>query len=119
MISVVTHDDIRRVALSLPGSYEQASYGGRPSWPTKQRMFTWIREDPEALVVWVDSADETDALVASEPDTFLTTQHYDGQPIVLARLEAIDAQEAAELITESWRLRAPRADVRAWDATHR
>ena len=78
-------------------------------------MFTWIREDPEALVVWVESVDDRDALVASEPDKFFTTPHYDGTPILLVRLEGVDPAEAGELITESWRLRAPKALVKAWD----
>jgi hypothetical protein len=80
-------------------------------------MFTWIREDPEALVVWVDSVAERDALIDAEPAKFFTTSHYDGQPIVLVRLAAVDAAEAAELVTESWRLRAPRALVKEWDAS--
>jgi hypothetical protein len=119
MAGVISHEDVRRIALSLPGSYEQASYGGRPSWRTKPRGFTWIRDDPEALVVWVESVEEKEALIGSEPDKFFTTPHYDGHPIVLVRLEAVDAEEATELITESWRLRAPRSLVNDWDATHR
>jgi hypothetical protein len=115
---MISQDDVRRIALGLPGSYEQESYGGRPSWRTKARMFTWIRDDPEALVVWIESVDEKDALVVSEPDKFFTTPHYDGTPIVLVRLGAVDVDEAAELITESWRLRAPRSLVRDWDAAH-
>ena len=113
---MVSHDDVRRIALALPGSFEQASFGGRPSWRTKPRMFTWIRDDPEALVVWVDSVEERDALVASRPDTFFTTPHYDGVAVVLVRLDAVDEEEATELVTESWRLRAPRSLVEDWDA---
>jgi len=114
---MTSHDDVRRIARGLPGSYEQESYGGRPSWRTKGRMFTWIRDDPEALVVWVESIEDKDVLVASEPDKFFTIPHYDGQAIVLVRLEAVDVQEATELVTESWRLRAPRSLVKEWDAT--
>lgn len=116
--TVITHDDVRRIALDLPETQERASYGGRPSWRTKTRMFTWIRDDPEALVVWVDSVEDKDALVAAEPHKFFTTPHYDGHAIVLVRLEAVDVDEATELITDSWRLRAPRKLVRAWDAAH-
>lgn len=47
---MITHDDVRRIALSPPGSLERESYGGRTSWRTKARMFTWIRDDPKALV---------------------------------------------------------------------
>lgn len=82
-------------------------------------MFAWIRDDPEALVVWVESIEDKNALIAAEPATFFTTPHYDGQPIVLVRLEAVDTQEATELVTESWRLRAPKSLVKDWDATHR
>jgi hypothetical protein len=113
---MISHDDIRRIAASLPGAYEQASFGGRPSWRTKPRMFAWIREDPEALVVWVSSDEEKVAMIAAEPDRFFTTAHYDGMPILLVRLEAVDVTEASELITESWRLRAPRTSVKSWDA---
>jgi hypothetical protein len=70
-------------------------------------MFTWIRGNPEALVVWVESLDEKELMLEAEPEVFFTTPHYDGYPMVLVRLEAIDAKRAKELITESWRLRAP------------
>ena len=113
---MITVDDVRRIALGLPGTSEQESYGGRPSFRTKPRMFTWVRDDPEALVVWVDSVEERDALVAADPQTFFTTGHYDGEPIVLVRLEAVDPAEAEELITESFRLRAPKTLVRQLDA---
>jgi len=112
---VIGHEEIRRIALSLSGAYEQESFGGRPSWRTKPRMFAWVRDEPEALVVWVESPEAKDALISGEPRTFFTTPHYDGHPIVLVRLEAVDDDEATELITESWRLRAPATLVRAWD----
>jgi hypothetical protein len=103
---VVTHDDVRSIALDLPGAFERASHGGRPSWRTKRRMFAWIRDEPEALVVWVESEDEKRALIQAEPAKFFTTPHYDGEPIVLVDLDVVDRREAAELVTESWRLRS-------------
>lgn len=112
---MVSHDEVRRIALGLPGAYEQASFGGQPSWRTKPRMFAWIRDDPDALVVWVDSQEEKVALIAAEPATFFTTPHYDGDAIVLVHLDAVDPAEATERITESWRLRAPRKLVREWE----
>ncbi|MGQ0744234.1 MAG: MmcQ/YjbR family DNA-binding protein [Acidimicrobiales bacterium] len=111
---MVAIGDIRTLALALPGAYEQPSYEGRPSWRTKPRMFTWVRDDPEALVVWVESADEKLAMISAEPRKFFTTPHYDGHAIVLIRLDAIDPDEARELITESWFLRAPANLVRTW-----
>lgn len=113
---MITHDDVRRLALALPGAAERPSYGGRPSWRTPARMFAWIRDEPEALVVWVESLDEKEALLAADPDVFFTTAHYDGEAMVLVRLDAVELDEADELITESWRLRAPKRAVAAFDA---
>lgn len=113
---MVTVDDVRDIASGLPGAYEQASYGGQPSWRTKPRGFAWVREDPEALVVWVASVEEKHALTGSEPAKFFTTPHYDGSPILLVRLDAVDRAEAAELIEESFRLRAPKRLVAELDA---
>jgi hypothetical protein len=106
---MATEDDVRHIALELPGAFERASYGGRPSWRTAPRMFAWIRDEPEALVVWVGSLEDKEALLASEPEKFFTTSHYDGHPVVLVRLAAVDLTELGELITDSWRLRAPRS----------
>jgi hypothetical protein len=115
---VISHDDVRGFAGSLPGAYEQVSFGGRPSWRTSPRMFAWIRQDPEALVVWVSSEEEKAAMIASDPSRFFTTAHYNGTPILLVRLGAVGGIEASELVTESWRLRAPRTLVKSWDAAH-
>lgn len=104
---MVSIDDVREIASSLPGAYEQASYGGQPSWRTKPRGFTWVRDEPEALVVWVESVEEKLALIESEPGTFFTTSHYDGHPVLLVRMKEVDRTQAAELIAESFRLRAP------------
>ena len=116
---MVSHDDIRRIAMGLPGVIERASYGGRPSWRTKAKMFAWIRENPEALVVWVESLDEKEALIAAQPKKFFTTSHYDGESIVLVRLEKVAQNEAIGLIIESWRNRATKTQVKAWDAARR
>jgi hypothetical protein len=115
--SVVSEDDVRQIALSLPGAYEQESYGGRPSWRTQPRMFAWIRDQPDALVAWVDSLQDKEALITSNPGKFFTTPHYDRHAVVLVRLEAVDVEEVAELITDSWRLRAPRSLTKAWSAS--
>lgn len=80
-------------------------------------MFTWLREDPEGLVVWVDSEEEKLALIESEPEKFFTTDHYDGYPIVLVHVEAVDTDELEELIIESWRLRSAKTLVKKFDAS--
>jgi len=104
---VVTEDDVRRVALSLPATTEKPSYG-TPGFRVKDRLFARIREEGDLLVVWVADLDEKDELLAADPDKFTTTTHYDGHPMVLVRMGAVDVDELRELLSDSWRERAPK-----------
>lgn len=112
---MITIEDIRQIALALPGSTEKPSYGGRPSWRAGPKMFCWVREAPEALVLWVESVEDAAMLIETSPDRLFTIDHYDGHPMILGRLGAIDLDEATELITESWRLRASKTAVKRFD----
>lgn len=113
---VATADDVRAIASALPGAYERESYNGTPSYRTKPRMFARILESGGEVALWVADEAEKQALVRSELDKFFTTAHYHGHPVVLVRLSAVDTDELRELVTESWRLRAPARDVRAHEA---
>jgi len=103
---MVTENDVRRVALSLPETAEKPSYG-TPGFRVKDRLFARLREEGD-LLVWVAGEGEKRGLVAAEPEKFATTPHYDGHASVLVRLAAVDEAELRELLTESWRLRAPK-----------
>lgn len=111
---VIDADDVRRVALSLPQTTEKPSYG-TPGFRVKDKLFARIREEGDVLVVWCADEGEKYALVASEPKKFFTTPHYDGYPMVLVHFTTIDLDELTELLTESWRQRAPRRLVAAFD----
>jgi hypothetical protein len=104
---MVTEDDVRRVALSLPATTEKPSYG-TPGFRVKDKLFARIREEGDVLVVYVADEGEKRGLVESEPEKFFTTPHYDGHASVLVRFAGVDVEELRELLTESWRLRAPK-----------
>ena len=103
----VTADDVRRIALSLPATTEKTSYGN-PGFRVKDRLFASIREEGDGLAVWTGDLAEKEALIASEPDKFFTTPHLDGHAMVLVRFGAVTVDELSELLTESWRIRAPK-----------
>jgi hypothetical protein len=108
-------EDVRRLALSLPHVEEIDSdgfdfrVGGRGfvwSYPERnpgQRRV--IRTD--IAVLYVGDEAEKQALLLGEPDLFFTTPAYDGWPLVMVRLAAVDAGRLAELVTDAWRMRAP------------
>ena len=112
---MATEDDARVLALHLPATIEKPSYG-MPGFRVKDRLFARIREERDVLVVWCSDVEEKEFLIRAEPEKFFTTPHYDGHPMVLVRLPAVDRQELSELLTESWRLRAPERLVASYEA---
>jgi hypothetical protein len=111
---VVDEHDVRRIALALPATTEKSSYG-TPGFRVKDRLFARIREEGDVLVLWCADEGEKHGLINAEPHKFFTTPHYDGYALVLVRFEAIDVPELTELLTDSWRLRAPKRLVADYD----
>jgi hypothetical protein len=117
-------DDVRRLALALPGVVEIDSdgfdfrVGGKGFvWsyperlPGKPRV---IRTD--IAVLYVGDEAEKQALLLGEPRVFFTTPGYDGWPLVMLRLAEVGAGRLRELVVDAWRMRAPAALARELDA---
>jgi hypothetical protein len=64
-----------------------------------------IRTD--VAVLYTGDEAEKQALLLGEPERFFTTPAYDGMPLVMLRLQTVDAQRLEELVTDAWRMRAP------------
>lgn len=106
--------DVRRIALSLPEVVDEGDgyrVGG------KLFAWTWLERiepkrarvpQPAVLVVQVSDRGEKQAILESDDRKFFTEAHYDNYPAVLIRLAEIDVAELTELITEAWRVRAPK-----------
>ena len=113
--------DVRRTALSLPAAQERDSRG-RAQWWVKDKMFVWERPlrprevqelgdaapDGPILGVRVEDLGAKEALLASEPEVFFTTSHFEGHTSVLVRLAHVPADVLEEVVTEAWLCRAPR-----------
>lgn len=55
------------------------------------------------------------ALIAEDPSRYGVTPHYETYPAVLVRLPALSLDELRELLTDGWRLLAPKRLVRQLD----
>lgn len=125
---MVTLHDVRRIAAGLPGSEERATTGGA-AWFVRGKLYTWechpwpsIPDGMRAiiaseLVVGVKVADRVDALALVEmaPHVFLRTTTRWGEPKVAFRMAGIDRDHLAELVTEAWRIQAPKYLRREFD----
>ncbi|KAA2265851.1 hypothetical protein F0L68_04220 [Solihabitans fulvus] len=114
---MVTEEDVRRVALSLPATTEKP-YNRLPGFRVRNSLFVRVHEQPEVIMIGCADLAEKDGLIASEPDKFFTTAHYDGYPALLVRLANIDLDELTELLTDCWRRAAPKRLLAEFDAAH-
>lgn len=133
---MATLDDVRAIALALPGAEEKVGgHTGEPAWRLKSGQFAWMRgprgtdlrqlaelgrewPDGPVLGIRVASLEEKQALLAAEPDTLFTIPHFDSYPAVLARLDAIDRERLGEIIADAWLTRAPARVSREWLQAH-
>lgn len=105
---MATLDDLRRLALALPGAQEDAG----PEYSVNGRAFAWPWRErgdpkkarvprPEYPVLPVESLAIKDALVTGEPDAFFTEPHYDGYKAVIVRLSGISVGRLEEAIADA------------------
>ena len=118
-------DDVHRIALSLPHALQDGSRGHYRVEGGKGFAWTWKRrvearkarvEQLDVFGIRVADEGEKQALLASDPAKFFTEPHYDNYPAVLVRLDAVESDELAELLTDAWRAAAPRRLRAAFDA---
>jgi hypothetical protein len=108
-------DDVRRLALALPHVVEIESEGFDFRVGNKGFAWSWPERRPgkprvirtDIAVLFVGDEAEKQALLLGEPDVFFTAPGYDGSPLVMLRLAAVDVERLQELMTDAWRMRAP------------
>lgn len=120
---MATVSDLQRIALSLPEVTE-----GEAGFAVHGKGFTWVYAEkvkgqkgrtlhPDIYAVRVANAEEKALLLAADVSKFFTDDHYNGFPAVMVRLAAVEIDELTELITEAWRVQAPRRLVKQFDST--
>jgi hypothetical protein len=117
-------DDVRRIALSLPGAVEgEDRFGFSVIDKGKSKGFAWVWMErvepkrprvprPDVLAVRVAGQGAKEELLAAGEGRFFTEPHYNGFPAMLVRLPAIEEDELRELLTDAWRCQAPKALVK-------
>jgi hypothetical protein len=108
-------DTVRRLALALPEAIEQETWG-TPTFRIRKKIFVMFVEGGRE--VWVKSThDEQRALVSMDPETFFTPPYVGPSGWIGIRISTVDADEMRELVTEAWRLTAPKRLVATFDGS--
>jgi len=117
---VATWDDVRGIALDLPGATEDDS-GSTRAWRVGSKAFAWERilrrgeraalaDPPDGPALGLRTADveAVDGLLAARPTVFFAVAGYGVHPMVLVHVERAAFEDLDEAITDAWLSRAPK-----------
>ena len=104
---MVTVEDVRRVALSLPGTTEHL-IGDRVKFRVKRLVYVAFSRD-ETVMGFGFPKEQRSALVESEPHKFLLPPVADMRyHWVDVRVAVLDIDEMTELVTDAWTMVVPK-----------
>jgi hypothetical protein len=104
---------VRKLALSFPDAEERETWG-EATFRVRNKIFMMLGADGKRASVKA-TREEQSALLAENPDTFYRPDYvgvHGWIGIVVAR---VDPEEMRELITEAWRMTAPKRLVKTFD----
>ena len=107
MPSMVTVDDVRALALTLPRAYE-ALVRDRVKFRVGRLVFLGFSRD-ETLMGFAFPKEERTALVESDPEKFFMPTTSDLRyNWVVVRLDKLDIDEMREFVIDAWRMCVPK-----------
>jgi hypothetical protein len=109
-------DAFVKLARELPEVEESTSYG-RPSIKVRGKFMAGYNPNEKAFVLRIASAEEQDFLCEMAPELFYITDHYKGYPAILMRPGKLTKTEARGRLLHAWRIQAPKALVKKYDAS--
>ena len=110
---MVTIDEVRSVALTLPRSTE-AFVGGRVKFRVGRIVWLAFSRD-ETLLGFAFPKEWRDALIETEPDKYMLPRESDLRyNWAVVRLAAIGAEEMRELVIDAWAFVVPKSVAAAY-----
>ena len=110
---MVTVDQVRAVATTLPRSYE-AFVQGRVKFRVGRIVYLAFSRD-ENLLGFAFPKEWRDALVESEPEKYMLPRESDLRfNWAVVRLAAIDEEEMRELVIDAWAIVVPKSVAAAY-----
>ena len=110
----MTIDDVRRLAVTFPLSYE-VLVGGRVKFRVGRIVYLSFSRD-ETIMGFAFPKEERDWLIGGSPDRFMQPSKADLRyNWVLARLSALGNKEMEELVVDAWRMVVPKRLAASFD----
>ena len=105
-------EDVGRIAQDLPDTVASYAHDGEsPAYDVSGKQFARLRWDEEREIMQFWAGDAREALVESNPDAYWVAKAFPSA--LFAWLDQLEVAELRELVTDSWRVRAPKRLVKA------
>lgn len=98
---------VTKVLLDLPGVEEHVGWAGQPAFKVRKKGFVYLSAD-ETSVMLKALREEQEALVAEDPEVYSPSWASGRFAWLEVDLAKADDEELQELLTEAWRLSAPK-----------
>jgi hypothetical protein len=92
----MTWEQVRKLALSLPGVEDGKSYG-TPALKVKKKLIVRLREEGDVIVLRMPF-EEREAMMAEAPEKYFITDHYKDYEWILVRLPKVSEAEMRDLL---------------------
>lgn len=104
----MTWEQLVELGLELPDVAVDSWYR-TPALKVRGKGFVRLKEDARSVVILVETLEEKEMLLASNPELYFTEDHYNGDAMVLAHLSKLRVAEAKKRLLQAWRTKAPPA----------
>ncbi|ONI71413.1 hypothetical protein BWI15_14615 [Kribbella sp. ALI-6-A] len=98
---------VQKLVLRLPGAEEHEGWAGQPAFKVRKKGFAYLSEDETKLFVKA-LREEQQAMIAQNPDVYASWWESGRFGWLEIDLAGADDEEVEELLTEAWRLNAPK-----------
>src|SRR5919107_113693 len=98
---------VQKLVLRLPGAEEHEGWAGQPAFKVRKKGFAYLSDDETKLFVKA-LREEQQAMIALNPDVYASWWESGRFGWLEIDLAAADDDEVEELLTEAWRLNAPK-----------
>ncbi|MFL6123419.1 MmcQ/YjbR family DNA-binding protein [Actinophytocola sp.] len=114
---MATADDVREIATGLPRTIERL-VRDRVKFNVGRIVYVALSRDEQVMGCGFPK-EERDAVIAAEPDKFSMPGKGDQRyHWIVVELRNVTRDELRELVTDAWRMCAPKTVVREYDARH-
>jgi hypothetical protein len=112
---MVTTDEVRSLALSLPEA-EEHDHWGKLSFRIQNKIFAVIQPDGVSLVIKT-SKEERFSYLTMAPEVYRLPENFSKLAFLVVRMDRVETEEFRDLLKLAWSLVSPKKVVKAYVET--